>query len=60
MKILDLVFKGKITISLEKEKDFLKDFEDLLIKHDAYFDGTVKSYEFDECEIIEEVEEVRN
>lgn len=60
MKILDLVFKGKVTISLEKEKDFLKDFEDLLVKHDGYFDGTIKSYEFDECEIVEEVEEVRS
>lgn len=60
MKILDLVFKGKITIALEEEKDFLKDFEDLLVKHNAQFNGTIRSYEFDECEIIEEVEEVRS
>ena len=38
MKILDLAFKGKVTLPLEKEQDFLKDFEDLLAKHDAYFD----------------------
>ena len=49
MKILDLAFKGKV-----------KDFEDLLAKLDAYFDGTIRSYEFDDCEIIEEIEEVRS
>ena len=58
MKILDLAFKGKVTLPLEKEQDFLKDFEDLLAKHDAYFDGTIRSY--DDCEIIEEIEEVRS
>lgn len=60
MKILDLAFKGKVTLSSEKEQDFLKDFEDLLVKHEAYFDGTIRSYEFDECEIVEEIEEVRS
>ena len=60
MKILDLAFKGKVTLSSEKEQDFLKDFEDLLAKHDACFDGTIRSYEFDDCEIIEEIEEVRS
>ena len=60
MKILDLAFKGKVTLSSETEQDFLKDFEDLLAKHDAYFDGTIRAYEFDDCEIIEEIEEVRS
>ena len=60
MKILDLAFKGKVNLPLEKEQDLLKDFEDLLAKHDAYFDGTIRSYEFDHCEIIEEIEEVRS
>ena len=56
MKILDLAFKGKVTLPLEKEQNF----EDLLVKHEAYFDGTIRSYEFDECEIVEEIEEVRS
>lgn len=60
MKILDLAFKGKVTLPLEKEQNFLKDFEDLLVKHEAYFDGIIRSYEFDECEIVEEIEEVRS
>ena len=60
MKILDLAFKVKVTLPLENEQNFLKDFEDLLVKHEAYFDGTIRSYEFDECEIVEEIEEVRS
>lgn len=33
---------------------FEKDFNDLLVKYSAHFQGSMRSYEFDEAEIIDE------
>lgn len=48
----DLVFKGKVSISDDKEQAFLEDFQHLLTSYKAIFTGNVRSYGFEEAEII--------
>lgn len=51
----EIVFKGTISIP-ENEDLFLRDFDALLGAHNASFHGTVKAYQFDDCEIISDEE----
>ncbi len=52
----DLIFKGKVSLKNIQRDNFVRAFNDLLTKYDATFSGEVKSFEFDECEIIEDEE----
>jgi hypothetical protein len=47
----DIVIKGKIHVP-GSEDLFCEDFDKLLQKHNAMFDGSIKVYQFDDCEII--------
>ena len=47
----DVVIKGKIYVP-GNEDSFYEDFDKLLQKHDARFDGSIKAYQFDDCEVI--------
>jgi hypothetical protein len=47
----DVVIKGKIYVP-GIEDLFYEDFDKLLQKHDARFDGSIKAYQFDDCEVI--------
>ena len=47
----DVVIKGKIYVP-GNEDLFYEDFDKLLQKHDAHFDGSIKAYQFDDCEVI--------
>lgn len=47
----DIVIKGKIYVP-ENEDLFYEDFDKLLQKHNAHFKGSIKAYQFDDCEII--------
>lgn len=47
----DVVIKGKIYVP-GNEDLFYEDFDKLLQKHDACFDGSIKAYQFDDCEVI--------
>lgn len=47
----DIVIKGKIHVP-ENEDLFYEDFDKLLQKHQAIFNGSIKAYQFDDCEII--------
>lgn len=58
--MIDIVFNGAIQINNDQEKTFLEDFDKFLSTHNARFKGTIRAFEFDEAEIIEEVEEMRN
>lgn len=58
--IVDLIFAGSISIPKEKVESFTKDFDDLLKTNSAEFNGTIKSYEFDDVEVIEDFEEIKN
>lgn len=57
---VDIIFQGKIVVKKSKQEDLIKDFDELLKKHESYFQGSIHSFEFTECEVIEENEEVRN
>lgn len=54
--MIDIILKGKISISSENRDKFLRAFDDLLVQNNATYIGTVKSYEFDEVEIVEDEE----
>ena len=47
----DVVIKGKIYVP-GNEDLFYEDFDKLLQKYDARFDGSIKAYQFDDCEVI--------
>lgn len=47
----DIVIKGKIHVP-GSEDLFCEDFDKLLQRHNAMFDGSIKVYQFDDCEII--------
>ena len=51
----EIIFKGKISVP-ENEDLFLKDFDALLGSHSASFHGSIKAYQFDDCEIISDEE----
>lgn len=50
---VDLVFQGKLSVPKELMEQFLQDFNAFLIEHDTEFDGRIRSFEFDQCEVIE-------
>ena len=56
----DLIIKGKITIENSQSDKFVEDLKELLEQYNAYLCGSIISYEFDECEIIDSVEKVNN
>lgn len=49
--MVDLVIKGKIFIP-GNEDAFCEDFDKFLDDHKAHFDGSIKIYQFDDCEIV--------
>ena len=51
--MVDVTINGVISFP-KLSKEFEKDFNDLLEKHSAYFQGSIRSYEFDEAEIFDE------
>lgn len=59
-EIVDIILQGKIVVKKSKQEDLLKDFDELLKKWEAYFQGSVHSFEFTDCEVIEENEEMRD
>ena len=52
----DLIFKGKVSLENKQRDSFIRAFNDLLVSYNAQFSGEVKSFEFDDCEIIEDEE----
>lgn len=52
----DLIFKGKVSLENKQRDNFIRAFNDLLVSYNAQFSGEVKSFEFDDCEIIEDEE----
>lgn len=53
-EISDIVFRGKLIVETSKSEELLKDFDELLKKYDAEFHGEIHSFEFTNCEIVEE------
>lgn len=53
--MVDLVIKGEISIP-GNEDAFCKDFDMILGKHQARFNGTIKVYQFDDCEVVSDEE----
>ena len=51
--MVDITFNGVITVPKDHDQ-FVKDFNDLLSKYSAYYKGQMRSYEFDEAEVIDE------
>ena len=56
----DINLKGIVQVPNNKEQQFLKDFDKFLNSKGYVFRGKITSFEFDDVEVIEEVEEVRN
>ena len=54
--MLDVIFKGRVTLDKEQKDEFLRNFQDILNKHNAQFFGECSIFEFDDCEIITDEE----
>lgn len=53
MTYVDLVFQGKLSVPKEDMEQFLQDFDEFLRNHKTEFDGRIRSFEFESCEVIE-------
>lgn len=53
MTYVELVFSGKLSVPKDVTDKFLQDFEIFLQEHDVEFDGKIRSYEFEQCEVLE-------
>ena len=53
MTYVDLFFQGKLSVPKKDLEKFLQDFEQFLHDHKTEFDGKIKSFEFEPCEVID-------
>lgn len=51
--MVDFVLNGKIILEDYNLNKFQEDFAQLLYKYQTVFKGEIRSYSFEECEIIE-------
>lgn len=56
--MIDISLNGTISIPNEFVDKFIKDLDEFLINHNSQFHGSIRYHEFDDCEIIEENEEM--
>lgn len=57
--MIEVIFKGTVSIDNENEPKFIEDFKGLLSKYNALYSGEIRAYEFDDVEVIE-IEEDQN
>lgn len=55
--MIQIVFKGKFSFDDSNSSDFIKDVEDLVVKHKGTYVGMISRFQFDDCEIIEDEED---
>lgn len=51
--MIDIIFNGKIVIEDHNFNEFREDFAQLLRKYQTNFKGELRSFVFEECEVIE-------
>lgn len=56
----DINLRGTISVPNDQEQQFLKDFDEFLQSKGVTFRGKITSFEFDDVEIVEDIEEVTN
>lgn len=52
--MIQIVFRGKFSFDDKTSSDFIKDVEELVVKHKGSYEGTITRFQFDDCEIIED------
>lgn len=52
--MIQIVFKGKFSFDNSKASEFIKDIEKLIATHGGNYEGAITSFQFDDCEVIED------
>ena len=52
--MFDIVLKGVISVPNENKDSFVQDLNEFLNSKEAMFRGEIRTYEFDDAEIIED------
>lgn len=53
--MIQITFRGKFTFDEESSLKFIEDVENLIVKHKGIYEGAITRFQFEDCEIIEDV-----